>query len=231
MFPFLLLLVVSYLLGSIPFGYVAGRLVAGIDIRTVGSGNIGATNVGRTLGWGWFALVLACDFAKGCLPAFFAPAFLDLFGTSTVSPVAATLAAGGVTMLGHLWPCWLRFQGGKGVATGLGVVVAAAPLTGWWPLALAIGTFAATVLVTRYVSLGSVLAAIVWGVSQIAVYPEAFSAGALPVVAFSIAGPALVIWRHRANLARLWRGEENKIGRKKATAEDLTPSPEDAKKA
>jgi len=215
MFPFLLILVGSYLIGSIPFGYLTGRIVGGIDIRTVGSGNIGATNVGRTLGWHWFALVLALDFAKGFLPAFFASTILEMLGSSAVPPIVATLAAGVVAILGHLWPLWLRFKGGKGVATGLGVVVAVAPLTSWWPLGLAVLAFVLAVAITRYISLGSVLAALVWGGVQITLTPEPFSPASFPLLAFSLAGPGLVIWRHRENIGRLWRGEESKIGRKK----------------
>lgn len=221
---FSLVVLVSYLIGSIPCGYLAGRLVAGIDIRTVGSGNIGATNVGRTLGWHWFGVVLVLDFLKGFGPASLAPGALRWLGDTasgeTASGETALVLAGLAAILGHLWPLWLRFQGGKGVATALGVVTAVAPLASWIPPAAALATFLVALALTRYVSLGSILAAVVYGASSVALLGDPAQRPAL--FGFSVLVPALVIWRHRGNIGRLWRGEENKVGRKKPPAEPTT---------
>jgi glycerol-3-phosphate acyltransferase PlsY len=222
--PFVLVVLVSYLIGSIPCGYVAGRLVAGIDIRTVGSGNIGATNVGRTLGWHWFGVVLALDFLKGFGPASLAPAALVWLGDTTTSGETALVLCGLAAILGHLWPLWLRFQGGKGVATALGVVTAVAPLASWIPPSAALATFLVALALTRYVSLGSILAAVVYGALSVALLGDPVQRPAL--FGFSVLAPILVIWRHRANIGRLWRGEENKVGRKAKPAE---PSRAEAK--
>lgn len=217
--PLPLILIASYLVGSIPFGFLVGKAVGGIDIRTVGSGNIGATNVGRTLGWHWFAVVLACDFLKGFLPALAAPyAALEMIATGKTleQPVLFTMAAGVAAIAGHLWPMWLRFKGGKGVATGLGVVVAVAPHVSPWPPLAALALFLVTLALTRYVSLGSILASLGYGVSQIATLKSPFAPEQFAVTVFSLIVPALVVWRHRTNLVRLWRGEEQKIGRRKS---------------
>lgn len=220
---FFLVALVSYLIGSIPCGYLAGRLIAGIDIRTVGSGNIGATNVGRTLGWHWFGVVLVLDFLKGFGPAFFAPQALTALGDTATSSETALVLCGLAAILGHLWPLWLRFQGGKGVATALGVVTAVAPSASWIPLGAALAGFLVILGLTRYVSLGSIVAALVYGSLNLALLGAPAEHPAL--LGFSILVPALVIWRHRANIGRLWRGEENKVGRKAKPTATSTPEP------
>ncbi len=141
----------SYLIGSIPSGYLIARAVKGIDIRTVGSGNLGATNVGRVLGRRFFWIVLALDLLKGLLPTLGLPALVErLTGASSVDlPVLVGLAA----ILGHTFPVYLKFRGGKGVATSLGVVLALDPVS----CAAAVLVFGAVLWIWGYVSLASLL--------------------------------------------------------------------------
>lgn len=209
----ILLAIASYLIGSIPFGYVCGRLVRGIDIRQHGSGNIGATNVGRVLGGKWGLLVLALDGLKGIVPvAGLAPLLLDSsLPDATHWRVAAAIA----TIVGHMFPCWLGFRGGKGVATSLGVV---ACLAGWSTLAAA-AVFAVTFAIWRFVSLSSVLAAIGFAVCEmILLQPEPFAANTWSLACFSLLVPLLIVVRHRSNIGRLVRGEEKRFASAKAEA-------------
>ncbi|MSR58789.1 MAG: glycerol-3-phosphate 1-O-acyltransferase [Planctomycetaceae bacterium] len=193
----------SYLIGSIPFGYVCGRLVRGIDIRQHGSGNIGATNVGRVLGGKWGLLVLALDGLKGIVPV--AGLTPLLLGEPTADIAHWRVAAGIATILGHMFPCWLGFRGGKGVATSLGVVVC---LGGWSTLAAA-AVFAASFGIWRFVSLSSILAAVAFAVAQmIVLQPNPFSEQTWSLASFSLLVPLMIVIRHRANIARLIRGEE-----------------------
>jgi acyl phosphate:glycerol-3-phosphate acyltransferase len=187
------LVVSAYLLGSVPSGYILGSM-AGVDIRKAGSGNVGATNVARLLGRGRGALTLAADVAKGWLPVF---AALHL----EMSLPAVTLA-GAAAFLGHLYSIFLRFEGGKGVATALGVLLALAPLVA---LVLFI-MFALTVAACRLVSLGSITAAIAAPVSLwIVGYPAM-------VIALGGFIAAMISWRHRGNIQRLLAGTEPKLG-------------------
>ncbi len=191
-----LVLVGSYLLGSIPFGWILARVVAGVDVRTVGSGNVGATNVARVLGRRWFIVVFALDAVKGAA------------AVAVLAPLAGTLGSSGgellrvgcamAAVLGHVFSVFLRFKGGKGVATSAGVLVALAPLAA----ASALGVFLVVLLVFRYVSLGSVCAAVSLG-------PLAYLlGGSREVVVFAVLVAALVVVRHRANLARIAAGTE-----------------------
>ena len=147
--------VAAYLFGSIPFGYLLVRVFQGIDVRSIGSGNIGATNVARTGGKGLAIATLALDTLKGWLPVFLV---LTLPGITASSPgqlhTLASLAAL-LAVIGHMFPVWLGFKGGKGVATGLGVFLALAPVA----VLIALLLFTVIVALTRYVSLGSILAA------------------------------------------------------------------------
>ena len=196
----------AYLLGSIPFGLLLAR-GAGIDLRSVGSGNIGATNVLRT-GNKWLAAAtLLLDAGKG-----FAAVWLTFqFGLEAWLPTAAALAA----FLGHLFPVWLRFRGGKGVATMLGITFAF-----WWPLGVAaIAVWLLGAAVTRYSSVGGMLAALVlpagvtWNVVTNSLWWWMGNATVLVLVVFwSMA--ALLIWKHRDNIARLRAGTESQIGQK-----------------
>jgi acyl-phosphate glycerol 3-phosphate acyltransferase len=198
----LLTLLASYLVGAVPFGYLVAR-ARGVDILKQGSGNIGATNVGRVLGRRFGLLVFACDFAKGALPvlaARLAPA-ADLPADSL--PAAAGVAA----FLGHLFPVYLRFRGGKGVATAAGVVVVLVP-----PIALAALLCWVVVLAcTRFVSLASLAAAAVLCGLRLATTPHPWEADHLVVTLFCLAGAGLIFLRHRANIGRLIRGNENRV--------------------
>lgn len=201
-----LLILAAYLAGSIPFGLLVARIVSGMDIRTQGSGNIGATNVGRVLGAKWGLAVLLLDVAKGAVPTLSLPL---LAGADTADPVThLRVACGLATIVGHIFPCWLRFRGGKGVATALGVVAVLAP----WATLVAFATFALSFAVFRIVSLSSILAAtafFLWGLWSL--LPDPFAESTWSLAMFDIAVPALIIVRHRANLGRLLRGEEPKF--------------------
>ena len=193
--------VVGYILGSVPFAYLAGRLTRGIDLRQHGSGNLGATNVYRTLGWKVAVVVFICDVLKGALPVLFVMRF-------TVGPrlYLWAIAAGIAAIAGHAKPIFLLWRGGgKGVATATGVFLALAPL----PTLVAVATWLAVVAVTGYVSLGSLMAAVALPIAiaaWVGVHATIF-----PV---SVAIAAFVFWSHRANIGRLRRGEEHRFGRK-----------------
>ncbi len=192
----------AYLLGSIPFGYLLVRLRGGGDVRRTGSGGTGATNVTRRAGRGVGLLTLLLDALKGAAAVLLARALLG--GGAEWWVCAAAAAA----VLGHVFPVWLRFRGGKGVATGLGVFLVLAPLA----TACALVVFVAVVGLWRYVSLGSMTAALVL---PLAVWtPGALGlrgrAGA-PVLAVALAGAALIVFMHRANIGRLLRGEESRL--------------------
>ena len=185
----IILTLLSYLLGSIPAGFLVGSS-AGVDVRSAGSGNIGATNVARTLGWKKGLVTLFADLAKGFLPVL-AAHLLDLGN-------AAAAAAGLAAFAGHLYPVFLRFKGGKGVATAAGVYLAAMPLG----ILVVLGAFVLVILAARRVSLASLSAAVLapvvaWTLS----YPEEVAWMSL-VIGF------LVVVRHRENIRRLMAGEE-----------------------
>ncbi|HET6204442.1 MAG TPA: glycerol-3-phosphate 1-O-acyltransferase PlsY [Planctomycetota bacterium] len=193
----------GYVLGSIPFGYLLVRLRAGIDVRKVGSGNIGATNVGRVLGRGASFAVFLLDAGKGFAAARLVPLLLGL--DPRLSPVLGGLAA----IVGHCFPVFLGFRGGKGVATGSGVLLALDPaafLAGAlvWILLLAL---------TRIVSLASIGMSLAYPLSFLARDPVKAVGERLPVFAGSVALAALILLRHRANLRRLFDGTEPRIGR------------------
>lgn len=211
------LLAAAYLAGSIPFSLLLGKAVGGIDIRRHGSGNVGATNVGRLLGWKWGIVALVLDALKGLLPTLLLPRLVPEATVQTHLAVGCGLAA----ILGHMFPCWLGFRGGKGIATSLGVVSILAP---WGALAAA-ATFAVLFGVKRIVSLGSVVAAVVFAaVQMILLQPAPFSSSKWSLAAFSIAVPVLVIVRHRSNIVRLLRGEEKPFSAGSASAPGGDPA-------
>jgi len=184
----------AYLLGSFPTGLIVGR-ARGVDVRTVGSGNIGATNVARALGKGWAVLVLACDALKGFLPVWGAPRLLPQHG-----PLLVALA-GLATIVGHMFTVFLRGRGGKGVATSLGVSLGLSP-----PIGLAcLGIYAATYGLTRLSSLGSLLG--IWAFPVIATIHGGVDR---PYIGLSIAVAVLVTVRHRQNIRNLLHGSEHK---------------------
>lgn len=190
-----LLILVGYALGSIPTGLLVG-LLAGVDVRKVGSGNIGTANVLRSVGkWAAVATMVG-DMLKGLVPVVLARSLVD--NAWVVAAVA--LAA----VVGHCWPVFLRFKGGKGVATGSGTAVGLAPLVGlglfafWW----------AVVLVSRYTSLGAI--------AVMVASPFVFwlTGQPLPYVLYTVIGGSLVLWRHRENARALVKGTERKVGQR-----------------
>jgi glycerol-3-phosphate acyltransferase PlsY len=194
-----LLLLLAYLLGSTPFAYFAGRVWRGIDLRQHGSGNLGATNVYRTLGASAALAVLLLDAAKGAIPVVLVASLAHVEGAWW--PVVFGVMA----IVGHVRPYFGLFRGGgKGVATASGVFAALAPL----PFAASFVTFVVVVALTRYVSLGSMLGGVALAASV--VVREGVRAP-LSLVAVAICG--FVIWTHRANIGRLRRGEESRLGR------------------
>ena len=191
----ILLLLGGYILGSVPTGFLIGR-AWGVDVRRTGSGNIGMANVLRTVGK-WPAIItMAGDMLKG-----FAPVFLARFLTENEWVIAAVAMA---ALVGHIWPVFLGFKGGKAVATGAGTTIALAPPVGlglfafWWGV----------VLVSRYTSLGAI--------SVMVVSPIAFlvTGQPIPYVLYTVIGGSLVLWRHKENARALIKGTERKIGQK-----------------
>ena len=216
----LLILGLSYLLGAIPFSLVVGRMM-GVDLRQRGSGNAGATNALRVLGKGPGLAVFLLDFAKGLAAVVLVSelrvgdeTLVGLLGSrpELAAAWAATLA-GTAAMLGHVFTVWGRlffgsWKGGKGVATGAGMLTGLAPI----PVGLAALVFAAVLAATRYVSLGSILAAVSLPVSLVVLHVVFGAESPPPVWAFAVLVPAFIVWTHRANVRRLLDGTESRIG-------------------
>ena len=196
----LAVLIAAYLVGSIPSGLLVARSAGIQDIRQHGSGNIGATNVLRTLGWKYGLAVLTLDAAKGSCGVLLA----RWAGTGQVGQTLGGMAA----MVGHLWPCTLRFQGGRGVATSLGLMLVLNPLVA----VLSASVFIGVVAFTRYVSLGSMTAA-----SSAVLLLILRGAPAGQVLLCSL-GAAAIVWRHRPNIERLLKGTESRFSWRGRTA-------------
>lgn len=205
----------AYVCGSIPFGFLVARYVRGIDLRKVGSGNIGATNASRALGGRWGLVIFALDFAKGALPTAFLPGLPGLdAGGATTAPVVAGVSA----ILGHVFPVWLNFRGGKGVATSLGVAAVLAPVE----CAVSAGLFLLLLALTRMVSLSSLIGAAGFAVTYFSRHSHDWSSpGQWCLTGFSTLVPLLLVWLHRANIKRILAGTEARIGQRVTT----TPSP------
>lgn len=185
-------LLAAYLVGSIPFGYLIGKM-RGVDVRTVGSKNIGATNVYRTVGKRWGLLAFFCDFLKGFAPTLLA---LSCFGDANL-PLCVGLAC----VVGHTLTVFMKFRGGKGVATAFGMMMALIP----YPALLAFAVFVVVVWLSHYISLGSILAATTLGISV-------WFVDCLPLMRWIAVVIALfVIIKHKSNISRLLKGCENKI--------------------
>lgn len=193
-----LIIISAYLIGSIPFGFLLARFWKGIDIRKHGSGNIGATNVWRTLGKGPGIIVLLLDALKGVTAVMLA----KQLGTNDLVALGAALAV----MAGHSFPLWLGFKGGKIIATGAGAVLAITPV----PLLLALLVWVTTVALSRYVSLGSILAAI-----SLPIWVALFDREPSTLV-FSLLAASFAVWKHSSNIKRLLNGTEFRIGQKKS---------------
>ncbi len=199
------ILAIAYLLGSIPFGYLLVRIFRKEDIRATGSGNIGATNVARSGAKGLGVLTLLLDLLKGYaaveIAAHFAP------GTPGF-PSDLAVAAGIAAVLGHVFPVWLGFKGGKGVATALGVFIAIAPLAAL----CALGVFIVIFAITRYVSLASIMAAVMMPPFCLLWMPDRSPLFVGGIIFISL----LVIAKHHANISRLMQGKESRFGSKKS---------------
>src|SRR6478672_3376220 len=193
-------LLIAYLAGSIPFAYLAGKLFRGIDLREHGSGNLGATNVFRVMGWKIASIVMLLDMAKGALPVLLLP---PRFAPS--SPVLWAIAFGVAAIIGHVKSIFLLWKGGgKGVATAGGVFFALAPI----PSLISLAVWALVLYLSGYVSLASLSSALVLTIAALVEY------GATSPVAIAAAlVTAFVFWTHRANIGRLRRGEENRFRR------------------
>jgi acyl phosphate:glycerol-3-phosphate acyltransferase len=191
----LLIVSIGYLVGSIPFAFLLSRR-RGIDLRTVGSGNVGATNVLRTSGVPMAVAAMILDALKGSIAVLVAARM----SIGPATPVAAGLAS----VIGHIYPVWLGFRGGKGVATAAGVFGVLAPAA----LAVASGVFILAVLITRYVSVGSLAGAVTLAVAAAA------SGGSAAVAAGAIATAVVIVHRHRGNLSRLVAGTERRVGQR-----------------
>jgi len=200
----ILVVIIAYLIGSIPFGYLIVRRKVGADIRETGSGGMGATNVSRRAGKAAGVFTLLLDALKGSVAVLVARVFLGPSLNAEWWIAAAAIA----TIAGHIFPVWLGFRGGKGVATGVGVFLILAPFA----LLCAGVLFVAIVSLTRYVSLGSIIAAatiplFVW-LQSVFVEPVA---DLRPLLAAAVAGALLIVFAHRGNIGRLARGIESQI--------------------
>ncbi len=190
----LIVALAGYLLGSIPFALLMARHLGTADLRLIGSGNVGAANVMRVSGVKAGVAVAALDALKGAFSVLIA----EQISSSPTAPAVAGVAA----IVGHIYPVWLRFRGGKGVATACGVFSILTPLA----LVLSLAVFVAAVSLTKYISLGSLLA-------SIALPPLAYAAGSpASAVMAAVAAASIIVFRHRSNLARLRSGTERRIG-------------------
>jgi len=203
-----LALVAAYLLGSVPAGYMVGR-AKGIDLRAVGSGNIGASNVVRSIGKPWGIAVFLFDFAKGLVSALVGAWLVASGHVSGVSADAAALMLGGAAFLGHVFPVFLGFKGGKGVATAAGLCCGVAPLA----LAVAFGVWLVAFKWPRIVSIGSLCGALAFPVSFVLIEgPERALGERGLVTGVAVLLAAVIIFLHRSNIGRLVRGEELRMG-------------------
>ena len=215
--------IIGYLWGSIPAGYWIGKLIRGkdFDIRAYGSHKIGMTNVLRTLGRGPALFVLIFDLSKGIGPTLIAT-LVPLFYGAGWGPTVAGLAA----LIGHIYPVFIGFKGGRGVLTGAGALLIISPLT----FLISLTVLAITILTTRYVSLGSILGSLTTIICGIVFYfvgrvnPDFFGKVTLAQLVFMVIGPALVIIVHYDNIGRLLSGNERKLGQKVVLEEGTSPA-------
>jgi glycerol-3-phosphate acyltransferase PlsY len=199
----------AYLIGAIPFGFLFVKLKTGQDVRTMGSGNIGATNVARVLGTAWFVPVFLLDFLKGFAPVFWGAPFVAARWPCEICddlPTALAVLYGLLAMAGHMVPVYLRFRGGKGVATVAGLLFA----MNWMAALVGLGVWLLAFLPFRYISLASIAGALAVPVAN------HVTKGRWMLTAFFAFAALLVIVRHRSNIQRLLAGTETKFGKKAA---------------
>jgi glycerol-3-phosphate acyltransferase PlsY len=198
-------LAASYLIGAIPTSYLVARWFGGIDLRQQGSNNLGATNLYRVMGWRYAVPVALFDIAKGTIP-------VVLFGPQgTGLPMFPTLC-GVMAVIGHVFSIFVGFKGGKGVATAAGLILGLAPLA----LLTVAAIWALLVWATGYVSLGSVIAALLFPLADYLLQPARRTP---PTLLIDVAIAAFIVWKHRANIQRLLNGTENRFGRRKPAAD------------
>ncbi len=211
---FVILIIVAYFLGSIPFALIIAK-AHGKDLRTIGSGNIGATNLSRALGRKWAFLCFFLDVLKGLLPTL--AATFNLSSPPTIPQLFLSLAVGCAAISGHIFPIYIKFKGGKGVATSFGVAL------GLWPYyticaSIAFVVWAAVILLSRYMSLASITASVAFPIALvlvIAFIPAWDIANLWPLLTAAVAIPIMVILRHRENIKRLIAGTENRVFQKR----------------
>ncbi len=205
----------AYLVGSIPSGYLIGR-ARGVDIRKEGSGNIGATNALRVLGKGWGYFCFACDIAKGFAAVFLARTVVADAGG--LLPAWAGIVAAVLVIVGHNFPVWLGFKGGKGIATSGGVILGLFP---WPAFVIPLATWGLVFLASRYVSVASIACSIMVPVSLVGLWLVGWPNAEGLYVWVGVAMAAMAIWRHRENVKRLLAGTETKFAKKTKAGSDV----------
>ncbi len=207
-------LIVSYLIGGIPFSFIVAKALKGVDLRQIGSGNVGATNASRLFPKPWsllvFLLCFCLDAAKGYISAFFLSRYVADGILRNFSEIDCMIFVGLAAILGHVFTPYLRFRGGKGVATSLGVFLAAAPL----PVLLTVLIGITIILLTRYVSVGSIIMAIILPIAVYVQHPREWV-----LLGVTILVGLFIIFKHRTNMQRLMQGNESKLFAKKSTAQ------------
>ena len=219
MLNLIVIVILSYLVGSIPTGIIIAKKVKGIDIRKHGSGNVGGTNVMRTLGWKYGVLTIIIDALKGAIAVILiSRLYLGAFPFPNATPfddfTLVQIIAGLSAVIGHIWTVFAQFKGGKGIATALGFLITIITID----MLLALGVFVLVVTFSRYISLGSISAAVAVPLILI-VRENIFNVdiqGYHIILPFVIAVSALVIYTHRSNVGRLLQGKENRISLKKS---------------
>jgi len=204
----LAIIILCYLIGSFPSGYLVGKS-QGIDIRQHGSGNIGATNVLRVMGKKWGYLVFFCDSLKGFIAVKVGVWLATSAGAETTF---AGVVAGICCIIGHNYTVWLRFKGGRGIATSIGVLLAIVPIV---IVLIVLVVWVAVFFVWKYVSLASICAALSLPVAVLALFPFVAHGNYWVLLVFSLIVAALAVWRHRPNIDRLLHGTENRFGAKR----------------
>jgi acyl phosphate:glycerol-3-phosphate acyltransferase len=204
----LAIIILCYLIGSFPSGYLVGKS-QGIDIRQHGSGNIGATNVLRVMGKKWGYLVFFCDSLKGFIAVKVGVWLATSAGAETTF---AGVVAGICCIIGHNYTVWLRFKGGRGIATSIGVLLAIVPIV---IVLIVLVVWVAVFFVWKYVSFASICAALSLPVAVLALFPFVAHGNYWVLLVFSLIVAALAVWRHRPNIDRLLHGTENRFGAKR----------------